>query len=140
MKKPANAMHYFGLDCEMLEFFKYYKEQLLTLRIFGARFGGLDGFLYEAAQNEIFSNIQGPLKSGTCTIKQPKLWHTVLLISAGIRAEEAHIPPGLVSWHSWHTVINFNWNQGWRGTYSTWPGLLTLLTHCAINFSWNQGW
>ncbi len=66
-------MHYFGLDCEMLEFFKYYKEQLLTLRIFGARFGGLDGFLYEAAQNEIFSNIQGPLKSGTCTIKQPKL-------------------------------------------------------------------
>ncbi len=65
----------------MLEFFKYsqagIKEQLLTLQQFLALFGGkdrglclynlsaeevggLDGFLYEAAQNfEVFSNIHG---------------------------------------------------------------------------------
>jgi hypothetical protein len=53
------------------------KEQLLSLRIFGARFGGLDGFLYEAAQNfEVFSNIsniQDTLKGRTCTIKKTKL-------------------------------------------------------------------
>jgi hypothetical protein len=72
MKKSAKVMHYFGLDCGMLEFFKYSthepssKEQLLTLPHFGTRFdrksydlspynpsdeevGGLDGFLYETA-------------------------------------------------------------------------------------------
>jgi hypothetical protein len=36
LKKSAKGLHYFGLDCWMLEFFKYsihepkYKEQLLT--------------------------------------------------------------------------------------------------------------
>ncbi len=83
MKKSAKVLQYFGLDCEMLEFFKYSthepssKEQLLTLRIFEARLGGkdcglcpynrsaeevggLDVFLYEAAQNfEVLSNIKG---------------------------------------------------------------------------------
>jgi hypothetical protein len=82
MKKSAKVLHYFGLDCGMLEFFKYSthepssKEQLLALPHFGAQFsrkdsslrpnnpsdkevGGLDGFLYEVAQNfEVFSNIQ----------------------------------------------------------------------------------
>jgi hypothetical protein len=72
MKKSAKVLHYFGLDCGMLEFLKYFthepssKEQLLTLPHFGTRFdrksydlspynpsdeevGGLDGFLYETA-------------------------------------------------------------------------------------------
>jgi hypothetical protein len=49
MKKSAKVLHYFGLDCGMLEFFKYStheplsKEQLLFLRIFGAWLGGKDG-------------------------------------------------------------------------------------------------
>ncbi len=62
-------MHYFGLDCEMLEFFKYYTHELSSKQQL------LDGFLYEyeAAQNfEVFSNIsiiQGHLKGRTCTVK-----------------------------------------------------------------------
>ncbi len=77
-------MQYFGLDGGMMEFFKYSthepssKEHLLTLPHFWSlvwqkrlRFvpiqynpsaeevEGLDGFLFEAAQNlEVFSNIQ----------------------------------------------------------------------------------
>jgi hypothetical protein len=82
MKKSAKVLHFFGLDCGMLEFFKYCtdkpssKEQLLTLPHFWStvcgkdsglcpynpsakEVGGLDGFLYEATQNfEVFSNIQ----------------------------------------------------------------------------------
>jgi hypothetical protein len=81
-KKIRLSVHYCGLVCVMLEFFKFYtqepfsKEQLLTLLHFWSRFGGkdcglcqynpsaeevggLDGW-YEAAQNfEVFSNIQG---------------------------------------------------------------------------------
>jgi hypothetical protein len=44
MKKSAKVLHYFGLDCGMLEFFKYSthepssKEQLMTLPHFGTRF------------------------------------------------------------------------------------------------------
>jgi hypothetical protein len=68
-------MHHFGLDCGMLEFFKYFTsslEQLLTLPHFCEKdcglcpynpsteeVGGFDGFLYDAAQNfEVCSNIQ----------------------------------------------------------------------------------
>ncbi len=77
MKKPATVLNHFGLDCEMLEFFNYFthkppsKEQLLTLPYIWSpglgekiavcglcpynpsakEVGGLDGFLYEAAQN-----------------------------------------------------------------------------------------
>jgi hypothetical protein len=82
MKKSAKVIQYFGLDCGMMEFFKYSthepssKEQLLTLPHFWSpvwrkrlRFvpiqpsaeevGGLDGFLFGAAQNfEVFSNVQ----------------------------------------------------------------------------------
>ncbi len=78
MKKYAKGLHYFGLDCGMLEFFThepYFKNNCCLSHIFGARFGGkdrglctykpwseqaggLDAFLYLAAQNfEIFSNI-----------------------------------------------------------------------------------
>jgi hypothetical protein len=75
------VLHYFGLDCGMLDFLKYSnhkpksKEQLLTLPHFWSTFGGkdrglcsykpkseqagLDGFLYEVAQKfEVFSNVQ----------------------------------------------------------------------------------
>ncbi len=44
MKKSTKVLHYFGLDCGLLEFLKYFtrkpacKEQLLTLPHFGARF------------------------------------------------------------------------------------------------------
>ncbi len=42
MKKSVKVLHYFGLDCGLLE-----------------ELGGLYGFLYEAVQNfEVFSNIQ----------------------------------------------------------------------------------
>jgi hypothetical protein len=82
MKKSAKVLHYFGLDCGMLEFFKYStyepesKEQLLTLPRFcstvwwkRSRFVHIqtvirksrrfDSLLCEAAQNfEVFSNIQ----------------------------------------------------------------------------------
>ncbi len=72
-------LHYSGLDCEMLEFLtrtRNPKTNCWLNRIFGDRFGekdcdlwpynswsqqvgGLDAFLYEAAQNfEVFSKIQ----------------------------------------------------------------------------------
>jgi hypothetical protein len=81
MKKSAKVLHYFGLDCGMLEFFKYSahepcpKEKLLTLlhswspvwrednglcpyNPSAEEVGGLDRFLYNAAQNvEVFQNI-----------------------------------------------------------------------------------
>ncbi len=76
--RQSDALFWFGLrDVGILQIFYIHelssKEQLLTLRIFEARFGGLDGLLYEAARNfEVFSNIsniQGPLKGRTCTVK-----------------------------------------------------------------------
>ncbi len=81
-EKIATELHYFGLDCGMLEFFKYSshepssKEKLLTFlhswspvwredcglcpyNPSAEEVGGLDRFLYEAAQKfEVFSNIQ----------------------------------------------------------------------------------
>jgi hypothetical protein len=64
LKKAAKVLHYFGLDSGVLEFFKHStdvpssKEQLLTLPLFWSsvwwsaeEVRGLDGFLYEAAQN-----------------------------------------------------------------------------------------
>jgi hypothetical protein len=75
---PPKCCIFFGLDCRMLEFFKYSTQEPSSKElscIFGARFGGTDcswcpfnpsakevgglyGFLYEAALNfEVFSNI-----------------------------------------------------------------------------------
>jgi hypothetical protein len=71
IQKSAKVLHYFGLDCGMLEFLKYYTQAVLQRtisRIFRGRFGGKDCglgpynpsakevgglkvFLYAAAQN-----------------------------------------------------------------------------------------
>jgi hypothetical protein len=46
MKKSAKVLHYFGLDCGLLEFFKYSayelssKHKMYSSRTFGDRFGG----------------------------------------------------------------------------------------------------
>jgi hypothetical protein len=77
MKKSAKVQLYFGLDCGMMEIFTcepQSKEQLISLPHFWStvrrkrsRFehmqtvkaGGLEAFLYEAAQNfEVVLNIQ----------------------------------------------------------------------------------
>jgi hypothetical protein len=48
MKKSAKVLHYFGLNCGLLEFFKYStyeppsKHKMYRSRIFGDRFGGQD--------------------------------------------------------------------------------------------------
>jgi hypothetical protein len=69
MKKSAKGLHYFGLDCGMLEFFKYScvlscvlgdefsrKDCRLCLFNLSAKeVGGLEVFLYETALNfELF--------------------------------------------------------------------------------------
>jgi hypothetical protein len=82
MKKSDKVLHYFGLDCRLLEFFKYSIGAVIQRTIvdsptfFGNWFvgkdcslypynpsakevGGLEVFLYEAAQKfKLFSNIQ----------------------------------------------------------------------------------
>jgi hypothetical protein len=45
MKKSANVLHYFGLDCGLLKFFKFYLGAVQKMDkscIFGDRFGGKD--------------------------------------------------------------------------------------------------
>ncbi len=56
MKKSASVLHYFGLDCGM---FGRKDRGSYLYNVCAEEVGGLEAFLYEAAQNfEVFSNIQ----------------------------------------------------------------------------------